>query len=180
MLLCYNGVDMCVFQVWRTRSACPSSACYSTSDWGWTWQAVWGWTRPVSSMTMTSGWDPWTPSRRPPPLPQCHRSVLLSSLLPPFSQDGAEIKYPHIHTFTTVLLSIRMVLRLSTHTFTTLLLSIRMVLRLKRQQGYIRSGAVRQPVRFKHLRGMERPVAPLLTRLSSDRGHNRVQNLALK
>ena len=130
MLLCYSGVDLCVFQVWRTRSACPSSACYSTSDWGWTWQAVWGWTRPVSSMTMTSGWDPWTPSRRPPPLPQCHRSVLLSSLLPPFSQDGAEIKYPHIHTFTTVLLSIRMVLRLSTHTFTTLLLSIRMVLRL--------------------------------------------------
>ena len=51
---------------------------------------------------------------------------------------------------------------------------------LKRQQGYIRSGAVRQPVRFKHLRGMERPVAPHLTRLSSDRGHNRVQNLALK
>ena len=51
---------------------------------------------------------------------------------------------------------------------------------LKRQHGYIRSGAVRQPVRFKHLRGTERPVAPHLTRLSSDRGHNRVQNLALK
>ena len=39
---------------------------------------------------------------------------------------------------------------------------------LKRQQGYIRSEAVRQPVRFKHLRGTERPVAPHLTRLSSD------------
>ena len=52
--------------------------------------------------------------------------------------------------------------------------------RFKRQQGYIRSEAIRQPVRFKHLRGMERPVAPHLTWLSSDRGHNRVQNLALK
>ena len=51
---------------------------------------------------------------------------------------------------------------------------------LKRQQGYIRSGAVRQPVHFKCLRGTERPVAPHLTRLSSDRGHDRVQNLALK
>ena len=51
---------------------------------------------------------------------------------------------------------------------------------LKRQQAYIRSGAVRQPVRFKHLRGKERPVAPHLTQLFSDRGHNRVQNLALK
>ena len=54
---------------------------------------------------------------------------------------------------------------------------------LKEATGvYIRSGAVRQPVRFKHLRGMERPVTPHLTRLSSDRGHNtnRVQNLALK
>ena len=51
---------------------------------------------------------------------------------------------------------------------------------LKRQQGNIRSGAVRQPVRFKCLRGTEHPVAPHLTRLSSDRGHDGVQNLALK
>ena len=51
---------------------------------------------------------------------------------------------------------------------------------LKRQQGYIRSEAIRQPVRFKHLRGTECPIAPHLTRLSSDRGHNKVQNLALK
>ena len=60
---------------------------------------------------------PMDPQQTPPASPPMSQVSVAVITLTPLSQDGAEIKYTHMHTFTTLLLSVRMVLRLSIHTF---------------------------------------------------------------
>ena len=142
MLLCYSGADLCVFQVWRTRSACPSSACYcAIVGLACVYFRCGGQGAPVPAAHVTqqatgaghgrqSGdghiqslqrwWPQGGPHGPPADAPRLSPNVTGQCRchhFDPLSQDGAEIKYTHMHTFTTLLLSVRMVLRLSIHTF---------------------------------------------------------------